>query len=78
MEGFEDAMDGVAGFVNICKSAIALRYTASVWSDDGEDVVLMISAEKWRDLDNQINMFMAYMTMAEELEEIQPPTEGEL
>jgi hypothetical protein len=76
LRGFEDNLDGVASIGSIARAAIGIRYQANVLSADDEQVVLMLDTGLWDELDSQIEMFMTYMGMSEELQEIQPPTEG--
>ena len=76
IKSFEESLDGVSSITNIARAAVAIRCQANVLSADAEEVVLMLDTALWDELDNQISMFMAYMTMEQELETIQPP-EGE-
>ena len=75
LRGFEENLDGVASIGSIARAAIAIRYQSNVLSADAEEVVLMLDTDLWDELDSQIQMFMTYMTMGEELPEIQPPSE---
>lgn len=77
LRGFEEGLDGVASIGSIARAAVGVRYQANVLSADEETVVLMLDTALWDELDSQIEMFMTYMAMGEELQEIQPPTEGE-
>ncbi len=53
------AMDGVTASGNIAAAAIKIRYRAIVLSTSDDLVTMMVPAAEWKNLVEQIGMFVA-------------------